>query len=141
LKTDFVSYFENCSSETVAIRTGTVLLLRKTRRGREKEIRLIQRWPMEVKPIDSAPATLDGWRIEGMMITPRFKLSRHFEISGRIGERLDQNCFFRISVDAISHPKIDIDLDVDWKKARDSGSLVRITPRTSAQYQVHRLTE
>ena len=141
LKADFVCLFENRSSDTVTIRTCTVSLLRQTSRGREKEIRFIQRWPVEVKPITSSPHTLDGWRIEGMTIMPPFMLSRHFEVSGRIGERLDQNCFLRISVDAISHPQIDIDLDVDWQKARDSGRLVRLTPRTSAQYQVRKLTE
>ena len=135
---DFVIFFENLSPHKITIRTVEVLLLRKTSREHEKEIRYIHRRPLDVKPITSSPLTFDGWSVEGMTITPHFILNCKFELTERVGRRLDQNCFFRVSVDALNHPRIDIDFDVDWQKARDSRGLVKITPRTSAQYRVHR---
>lgn len=129
LKAHLVFFLENRANEKAVIRTLRLSLLRRTSRGRDKKVRLSRQLSIELSPITSAPLSLDGYSIDGMMMTPTFILHGYAEMSQRIARRLNQNCFLRLSMDAMNQSPFDIDLDVDWEKARNTSSAIPVTPR------------
>ena len=137
LKAELIVLLENRGHDKVTIRKAWAQLLRMTSRGREKEIPLKRKLGLETHPLTMSPSTLDGYTVEPLTRGVPFILNWSCELSERIGERLDQNCFLRISMDAMNQDLFTVDLDVDWK-ARATDTAVRVTPRTSAQYCVQR---
>lgn len=131
----FVLNFETTTTDAVSVRTVTTRLMRERHNGRVKEVYRFRRHEVEVMATDSWPArvTLDGWRIEGMTIVPpRVMDCKTLFIRNKRGRLLNRNYFLRLSVDAVSQPPFEVDLEADWETARETGRLVPIRPRTPA---------
>jgi hypothetical protein len=127
---DLRIFFENRGTNKVIIRTVRASLLRKTGKGREKRIRTGKVLPIEVRPITSSPLTLDGWWVEGLMMTQPMYFRWKCELADRIGRRLNRNCFLRISMDAMNQPLFNVDLDVDWETSRTKKRTVPVILRS-----------
>jgi hypothetical protein len=129
LTADLIIFFENRHADKVVIRTVGVSLLRKTPRGNEKSIPF-KTERLNTYPITSSPSTLDGYTVKGLSITTPMRLQYHMELGARLGQRLNHDCFLRVTMDAMNQPPFNVDIDVDWEKARNSDGPVPVSPRS-----------
>ena len=134
-------HFENHSTHQLMLRKRMeVSLFRKTGNGKEKMIPLESSSTVIVLGEDNGANTkLEELRFEPLTKTKAYIFYLGMGIPTSYGKRLNQNCFIRITMEAISQPPCFVDLDVNWGDAIKDGS--SITPRTSALSQVHRWTE
>lgn len=129
IKADFRIRFENKDPNKLVVYTVKVKLMRKTSRGKEKEIRLSRRI-LETQPDDRfGRVELDNLTVEGRTRTDFYWLHCEYEMLSRYGVRLNQNCFFRVTMEAMDQLPFDKDFDVDWEAA--SKRETPFIPRTS----------
>lgn len=70
---------------------------------------------------------------------PCYELQGHLEIKAMIGERLDKNCFLRLSMSVMGQALYHLDFDVNWAQARKRmGRWNHIIPRMSASSYVQK---
>jgi hypothetical protein len=130
IEADFRIRFENKDLNKLVVYTVKVKLMRKTNRGKEKEIRLSRRI-LETQSDDRfGRAELDNLTVEGRTRTEFYWLHCDYEMHSRYGVRLNQNCFFRVTMEAMNQLPFDKDFDVDWETA--SKGVTPVTPRMSA---------
>jgi hypothetical protein len=110
--------FENHDIHPIQLKKVKVSLLRKARDGREREIPLFRSLMEIFEEGTTGKFVPDQNQILGNRITPYYWVQCVLEVSERYGERLNRNCFLRVTVDALRQPPYSVDLDVDWKTSR-----------------------
>lgn len=123
--------FENHDIHPIQLKKMKVSLLRKARDGREREIPLFRSLMEIFEEGTTGKFVPDQNQILGNRITPYYWVQCVLEVSERYGERLNQNAFLRVTVDALRQPPYSVDLDVDWKTSRKG--FVFISQRRDAQ--------
>jgi hypothetical protein len=112
--------FVNLDIGTLVVREMSVSLLRMTK-GRKRTAEEISK---DSRPEVSSKSEIGkvvwskGLTVEGRTM-PCYELHGHLEIKAMIGERLDKNCFLRISMNVMGQPPYHLDFDVDWVQARN----------------------
>ena len=134
-------HFENDDEIKLRLRKRIgVSLLRRTARGKEKEIPLDpERESLLILAGEGSQVIpkLENFIFEPLSKTDSYMLYCGMGISTRYGKRLNRNCFIRLTMEAIRQPPCYVDLDVNWDDAKTEGGSA-MTPRMSAQCRVHR---
>lgn len=126
--------FVNHVMEKFAVDKISVSLSRVTKHGhgKRKEIPLRSRPHIELsKEGEIGKINLDsGLLISDIGKTDYYKLHADLEVQTKYGERLDENCFLRFTMEAIGQlTPYHVELNVDWDTARKKDYAVYLTPR------------
>jgi class 3 adenylate cyclase len=130
--------FENHDIHPIQLKKIKLSLLRKARDGRVREIPLFRSLMEIVEEGTAEKLVPDQNQILGNRITPYYWVRGVLEVSARYGGRLNQNCFLRVTVEALRQPPYSVFLDVDWKTSRKGYVFVThrkgcLTPRAPAK--------
>jgi hypothetical protein len=132
IKAVFRVRFANHTLHRVAVRDMKMSLVRLTRGGRgdEKEIPL---WSSNMESYEEGSSTKVKWDgsseiLEGRT-TPYYEVHSNLCVGVEYGKRLNQNCFLRLTMDAMRQLPYHVDFSVDWEWARGSSEGVFLTPR------------
>lgn len=129
--------FQNHSLyQTMLTKGMEASLVRKTRNGKEKAIPLLQATTIVAGEGSPVLDKLEEIRFEPTSKTKSYVVSFGMELLTRYGKRLNQNCFIRITMEAMRQPPCYVDLVVNWEDALSGRAAV--TPRTSAECQAHK---
>jgi hypothetical protein len=122
--------FTNRNINKIMVTKLEVSLLRKTWSGKERAIPTVESYGVVYEEASTQKINWHELDFLGTRVgTANYQLSWIFEISKEAMEKLNKNCFLRITMEAMRQPPYSIDLDVDWKQAISEVSTVSL--RTS----------
>lgn len=117
-------HVENHALVSVPLRNLEASLLRKTKRGAEKEI---PRSKTPLTALAGPEALLNHDVLAGRVSEPLWYFGVVDMLPG-YWKRLNHTCFLRVTMEAMRQPPYSVDLDVDWQSLGRNGK-VYVTPR------------
>jgi preprotein translocase subunit SecG len=110
--------FWNHAPHKLTTRSVKVFLMRKTENGEEVVPSISSHVDNQAEEVGIRRRfDFDNFTVEGGTPSERIELLCDFELTAKQAELLDENCFLRISMEAMNQAVLNRDFDVDWKKA------------------------